>query len=203
MKILVSGFEPFHHESMNPSMEVVKQLKNQIAGADIIKCILPVVYYESLAILKNKIKEEDPDVIISIGQAGGRTCISLEKVAINLNEARIADNANQQPHDESIVEQGNVAYFSNLPLNAILDTLKAHQIPVEISYSAGTYVCNHVFYGVRTFIDQEYPKKKSGFIHIPFIEEQVIDKGNVASMNLMRIVEGIELAIETIVKNEN
>lgn len=200
MKILVTGFEPFHHESMNPSMEIVKRLKERIAGADIVKCIIPVVYYESLTLLKEKIREEDPDVIISLGQAGGRASISLEKVAINLNEARIPDNANQQPHDEKIEVTGDVAYFSSLPLEKILNALKDRKIPVEISYSAGTYVCNHVFYGVRYLLDHEFPDKKSGFIHIPFIEEQVIDKGNLPSMSLERMIEGIELAIETIAK---
>ncbi|NMB08491.1 MAG: pyroglutamyl-peptidase I [Tissierellia bacterium] len=197
MKILVTGFEPFGEEVINPSLEAIKKLDNEIMGAEIIKLKLPTVFGKSIDILENALEKEKPDVVISIGQAGGRDKITVERVAINISDARIPDNKGNKPIDEIIFEDGENAYFSNLPIKKIVEEMKKENIPAAISNTAGTYVCNHIMYGLLYNIDKKYPKMKGGFIHIPYIPEQVIEK-NAPSMSLENIVKGINIAIETI-----
>lgn len=202
MKILLTGFDPFGNETINPSIEAVKQVREWIDGAQIIKLEVPTVFFESLKVIEKAIIEYDPDVILSIGQAGGRSAITIEKVGINLNDASICDNAGYQPHDESIIKDGENAYFSNLPVKAMVNKIKEAGIPAALSYSAGTFVCNHVLYGVQNMIHSRYPQKKSGFIHIPFMHEQVVNKHNVASMSLDTMVKALEVAIEAIIEDK-
>ena len=152
---------------------------------------------KSIDILENALEKEKPDVVISIGQAGGRDKITVERVAINISDARIPDNKGNKPIDEIIFEDGENAYFSNLPIKKIVEEMKKENIPAAISNTAGTYVCNHIMYGLLYNIDKKYPKMKGGFIHIPYIPEQVIEK-NAPSMSLENIVKGINIAIETI-----
>ena len=197
MKILVTGFEPFGEEVINPSLEAIKKLDNEIMGAEIIKLKLPTVFGKSIDILENALEKEKPDVVISIGQAGGRDKITVERVAINISDARIPDNKGNKPIDEIIFEDVENAYFSNLPIKKIVEEMKKENIPAAISNTAGTYVCNHIMYGLLYNIDKKYPKMKGGFIHIPYIPEQVIEK-NAPSMSLENIVKGINIAIETI-----
>lgn len=174
MKILVSGFDPFGGDAINPAIESVKQLPDEIDGVEIIKVEIPTIAYRSLDTIKEAIVTYDPDMILSIGQAGGRNDITVERVGINVNDFRIQDNAGNQPIDEVIFEDGDAAYFSNLPIKAMVKEIRNAHIPASISNSAGTFVCNHVLYGVRYMIDKEFPGKKSGFIHIPFLPEQVV-----------------------------
>ncbi len=201
MKILVTGFDPFGGEPINPAIESVKRLPDNIAGAEIIKLEIPTVRKKSLEKIEKAINEHNPDVILSIGQAGGRFDISIERVGINLDDFRIPDNEGNQIIDEPIFPDGENSYFVKLPVKAMVQNVQKNNIPASVSYTAGTFVCNHVLYGVLYLIEKKYEGKKSGFIHIPFLPQQVVDKRNMPSMELNIIVKGLTAAIEAIVKN--
>ena len=201
MKILVTGFDPFGGEPINPAIESVKRLPDNIAGAKIIKLEIPTVRKKSLEKIEKAINEHNPDVILSIGQAGGRFDISIERVGINLDDFRIPDNEGNQIIDEPIFPDGENSYFVKLPVKAMVQNVQKNNIPASVSYTAGTFVCNHVLYGVLYLIEKKYKGKKSGFIHIPFLPQQVVDKRNTPSMELNTIVKGLTAAIEAIVKN--
>ncbi len=203
MKILVTGFDPFHHEKINPALEVIKRLPDRISHVDIIKLEVPTIAYQSLKIIEEAIIQYDPDMILSIGQAGGRSDITVERIGINVNDFSIADNAGKQIIDELIFKDGPDAYFVNIPVKAIVKNIQDHHIPASISLSAGTFICNHVTYGVRHLIETKYKGKKSGFIHIPFLPEQVIDKRNMASMSLEMSMKAIEIAILTMIETKD
>ena len=201
MKILVTGFDPFGGEPINPAIESVKRLPDNIAGAEIIKLEIPTVRKKSLEKIEKAINEHNPDVILSIGQAGGRFDISIERIGINLDDFRIPDNEGNQIIDEPIFPDGENSYFVKLPVKAMVQNVQKNNIPASVSYTAGTFVCNHVLYGVMYLIEKKYKGKKSGFIHIPFLPQQVVDKKNMPSMELDTIVKGLTAAIEAIVKN--
>ena len=205
MKILVTGFDPFGGEKINPALETIKRLPDTILGAQIIKLEIPTVVGKSLAKIKEAVEKENPDVVLSIGQAGGRSEITVERVGINIDDCRIPDNEGNQPIDEPVVKGGPAAYFVTVPIKAIVENIKAHNIPASISNTAGTFICNHVCYGVahlaaaRTAAGKPM---KSGFIHIPFLPEQVIGKPALTpSMSLETIISGITHALEAIVKH--
>lgn len=199
MKILVTGFNPFGKETINPSIEAVKRLPNKIANAELIKLEIPTVMNTSLETIEEVMLKENPDMILSIGQAGGRSDISIERVGININDFSIPDNHGNQPIDELIYEDGATAYFTNLPIKAMVDAIREEGIRASVSNSAGTFVCNHVMYGVRYMVEHQYQGKKSGFIHIPYLPEQVRDKPGQPCMELDLIVKGLCKAIETMV----
>ena len=201
MKILVTGFDPFGGEPINPAIESVKKLPDNIAGAEIIKLEIPTVRKKSLEKIEKAINEHNPEVILSIGQAGGRFDISIERVGINLDDFRIPDNEGNQIIDEPVFPDGENSYFVKLPVKAMVQNVQKNNIPASVSYTAGTFVCNHVLYGVMYLIEKKYKGKKSGFIHIPFLPQQVVDKKNMPSMELDTIVKGLTAAIEAIVKN--
>ena len=201
MKILVTGLDPFGGEPINPAIESVKRLPDNIAGAEIIKLEIPTVRKKSLEKIEKAINEHNPDVILSIGQAGGRFDISIERIGINLDDFRIPDNEGNQIIDEPIFPDGENSYFVKLPVKAMVQNVQKNNIPASVSYTAGTFVCNHVLYGVLYLIEKKYKGKKSGFIHIPFLPQQVVDKRNTPSMELNTIVKGLTAAIEAIVKN--
>lgn len=201
MKILVTGFDPFGGEPINPAIESVKKLPDNIAGAEIIKLEIPTVRKKSLEKIEKAINEHNPDVILSIGQAGGRFDISIERIGINLDDFRIPDNEGNQIIDEPIFPDGENSYFVKLPVKAMVQNVQKNNVPASVSYTAGTFVCNHVLYGVLYLIEKKYKGKKSGFIHIPFLPQQVVDKRNTPSMELNTIVKGLTAAIEAIVKN--
>lgn len=203
MKILVSGFEPFGGEMLNPSFEAVKQLDDRIAGAKILKVEVPTVFGKSIEKIQTCIEQNRPSITLCVGQAGGRFEVSLEKVAINLNDARIPDNEGNQPLDEAIFSDGPTAYFSNLPVKAMVQDIRKQGIPAAVSYSAGTFVCNHLMYGILYFIDREYPKMKGGFIHVPYIPAQALEKKNMPYMALADIVTALTHAIKAAIENEN
>ncbi len=203
MKILVTGFDPFGEDKINPAIESVKKLPDEIKGVKIIKLEIPTVYMKSLEKIDEAIKEYNPDVILSIGQAGGRPDITVERVGINVDDYRIKDNEGNQPIDTKIYDDGENAYFSNLPIKAIVENIRKNNIPVSISNTAGTFVCNHVLYGVQYLLDKKYPNKKSGFIHIPFLPEQVISRPNTPSMSISTIVKALTLALEAIIENDS
>lgn len=197
MKVLVTGFEPFGGEMINPAQKAVESLPNTIDGATIIKLIIPTVRYKATELIEKAIQVEKPDIVISIGQAGGRFAITPELVAINFDDFAIADNAGNQPHNEPIQADGAPAYFATLPLQAIVTALRQQNIPAERSTTAGTFVCNHVFYGVSYFLAKNYPHIKNGFIHIPYTTSQVLNKRNTPYMSLDDITRGLEIAIQT------
>lgn len=201
MKILVTGFDPFGGEPINPAIESVKKLPDNIAGAEIIKLEIPTVRGKSLEKIEKAIQEHNPDIILSVGQAGGRFDITVERVGINIDDFRIPDNEGNQVIDEPIFSDGDNAYFVKLPVKAMVQNIQKNKIPASVSYTAGTFVCNHVLYGVLYLVEKKYKGKKSGFIHIPFLPEQVVDKRNMPSMELNTIVTGLTAAIEAIVEN--
>lgn len=203
MKVLVTGFDPFGGEKINPAFEAVKLLPDTIAGAQIVKLEIPTVFTRSADVVEKAIKEHQPDIVIDVGQAGGRSCMTVEKVAINLAEARIPDNDGEQPLDEPLRADGETAYFATVPVKAMVENMREHGIPAHISYTAGTYVCNAVMYNVLYLLDKKYPGVRGGFIHVPFESGQVVDKANgTPFMSLEMIAKGIEYSIEAAVKNE-
>lgn len=199
-KILLTGFEPFGKDKINPSEEVLKKIKTEYNHCKVYKIILPVVFKESAIKLKKAIKEIEPDIIISLGLAGGRDNISIERVAINIDDARIPDNNGKQPIDEVISSEGNAAYFSTLPIKRIVDGINKLSIKSSVSNSAGTYVCNHIMYSALHYINENNLKSKSGFIHIPYAKE--FYKGDSFAMPLKNIVLGIEKTLEITAKYE-
>jgi len=197
-KILVTGFDPFGGKKVNPALEVIKLLPKKIGENEVRILEIPTVYKKSVEKIEKEIESYKPDYVLSIGQAGGRASISIERVAINIDDFRIKDNEGNQPIDENIFKDGENAYFSTLPIKSIQEELSKNNIPSSISNTAGTFVCNHVFYGVRYLIEKKYKGIKSGFVHIPYIPEQVIGKANTPSMSLDNILKGIIIIIETI-----
>lgn len=202
MKILVSGFDPFGGEKINPAIESVKLLPDEIKGAKIIKVEIPTVARKSLKKLEEVIEIEKPDVVLSVGQAGGRTDISVERVGINMDDFRIKDNEGNQPIDEKIAEGGPDAYLVTIPIKAMVQKMIENKIPASVSNTAGTFVCNHVCYGMAHLASTKYPNMRTGFVHIPFLPEQVVDKRNMPSMPLEMIAKGLEYAIEAIIENK-
>lgn len=201
MKILVTGFDPFGGEATNPAIESVKKIDENIEGAEVIKLEIPTVFHKSADVLEEKLKEVKPDVILCVGQAGGRYDITVERVAINQDDARIEDNEGNQPIDVKIREDGKNAYFATIPIKAIVEEIKKENIPASVSNSAGTFVCNHIMYQAL-YLAEKYGNIKAGFIHVPFLPNQVLDKANTASMNLDDIVKGLNAAIKAIASHD-
>ena len=199
MKILVTGFDPFGGEKVNPALEAVKSLPSVIHGAEIRWVEIPTVFYKSSEVLEAEIVRYQPDVVLCIGQAGGRASLTPERVAINQDDARIPDNQGNQPIDTPIRLDGEAAYFSTLPIKAMVQAIKEVGLPATVSNTAGTFVCNHLMYQALYLADKKFPNVRAGFMHIPYMTEQVINKPNTASMNLVDIVKGIEAAIGAIV----
>ena len=196
MRVLVTGFDPFGGEQVNPSYEAVRRLPDVIAGAEIIRLELPTVFSESEIRIENAIRNCRPDIILSVGQAGGRACLTPERVAINLADARIPDNAGAQPVDLVLQPDGETAYFSTLPVKKMVQQMRAHGIPAELSYTAGSFVCNAVMYHTLYLTAKKYPGIRAGFIHVPFVPEQCAEKPQgTPCMELQRITEGLQYAI--------
>ncbi|MCW6086703.1 pyroglutamyl-peptidase I [Clostridium sporogenes] len=202
-KVLITAFDPFGGEKINPALEAVKKIQEKISNAKVIKVEIPTVFRRSLEKLEQAIKEHNPDIVICVGQAGGRFDITTERVAINMDDARIKDNEGNQPLDISIFEDGENAYFTSLPIKAMVDEMKKNGVPASVSNTAGTFVCNHVMYGLLYMIDKKFNNIKGGFIHVPFIPSQVVDKKNTPSMSLENITKGLECAIKAAVENDS
>ena len=229
-KLLLTAFTPFDGERINPALEAVKLVRDKIGNLEIIKLEVPTVFGKSIDTVREAIEREKPDFVLSVGQAGGRAEITPERVAINLDDARIPDNEGNQPIDEPIFPDGENAYFSTLPVKAIVEAIRKEGLPSYLSNSAGTYVCNHLMYGVLYFIRNEYCSHsmqylsdnnaqhksssllfseeerssvvKAGFIHVPYIPEQVKDKKEMPALPLSDIVRGLEAAIRAVEENE-
>ena len=201
--VLITGFEPFGGETVNPSWEVVSRLDNAIiGGCRVVARQLPCVFGEALVELNAAIDSLSPALVLSVGQAGGRTDITVERVAINVDDARIADNRGNQPVDTPIVAGGPVAWFSSLPIKAIVAALRNAGIPASVSQTAGTFVCNHVMYGLLHKLSG-IPETKGGFIHIPYLPQQAAAHPGAPSMAADTVRQGLELAITTALLVEN
>ena len=196
LKVLLTGFDAFGGESINPSWEVVKKVQEEgIEGITLIARQLPTVFNEAIRQAVEAIDSDHPSLIISLGQAGGRTDISLERVALNVNDASIADNQNNQPIDTPVVEGAPAAYFSTLPIKAMVEEIRKGGIPASVSNTAGTFVCNHIMYGVLHHLAEHQLPIKAGFIHIPYLPEQAVQHKGAESMALADMVRALKAAI--------
>jgi len=202
MRVLITGFSPFGGEEINPSFEAVRKLEDVIASAEIVKLEIPTVFNKSIIELENAIIKEKPDIVICVGQAGGRFELTIERVAINVDDARIPDNEQNQPIDKAVFDAGENAYFSNLPIKAMVEEIRKGGIPASISNSAGTFVCNHIMYGLLHLIHTKYPAVRGAFIHVPFIPTQVMNKPNTPYMEIEKITQGLTLAIKAAIENK-
>jgi pyroglutamyl-peptidase len=191
-KILLTGFEPFGKASLNPSGEIVKR----ISADNIVTAILPVAYNSSAVALLALIEKHNPDVVIMLGQAEGRTQITPERIAINLDDARIPDNEGVLRLTQAIIESGPVAYRSTLPVEEIVDALKNADIPAAISLSAGAFLCNHIFYVAQNKYDGT--AVRSGFIHVPLMDEQSEEFPGLPTMPLDQMVKAAEIILQTL-----
>lgn len=201
MKTLITGFEPFGGEEINPAWETVNALSEIIDEVEIIKIQLPTIIKTSTLKLFEAIDRYKPDVVICVGQAGGRFNFNVERVAINIDDGRIPDNDGYQPIDETIFEDGENAYFSNLPIKAMVEEVKKAGIPAAVSNTAGTYVCNHIMYSLLYYIDKNKLNIRGGFIHVPYAAMQAIKKKNVPFMELSSITKGLEACVRAIKNN--
>lgn len=199
MKILVTGFEPFGGETVNPALKIAQGLPRQIAGAQIVSYEIPCVFGQSIRTLVQAMEAEKPDIVLCLGQAGGRSAICPERVALNLSDARIPDNAGVQPIDQPIAPDGETAYFSNLPVKAMAQAVRQAGVPAQVSNTAGTYVCNHLMYGLLYHIHKRFPQTRGGFIHVPYLTEQVVDKPNTPSLSLEQMLRAVCAALEACV----
>ena len=200
-KLLITGFQPFDGESVNPALEVAKGLQGKtIHGYDVIAREIPVVRFEALKAVQAAIEELQPNAVITIGQAGGRPDITVARVGINIDDFRIPDNKGNQPIDEPVVTGGPVAYWATLPIKKMVANVKAQGIPASVSNSAGTYVCNHLLYGLLHYLTtQDKTAIPAGFIHIPYLPEQMAVRSGkdaqVATMSLDTLLKGFEAMI--------
>jgi len=192
MKILLTGFEPFGKATLNPSGEIVKQ----ISGDNIVRAILPVAYAQSAEKLLALIAEHNPDVVICLGQAEGRTQITPERVAINLDDARLADNDGVVRNDVPIVFGGPVAYESTLPIKDIAKAINDTGVPAAVSLSAGAFLCNHVFYVAQDHF--KGTKVRSGFVHVPLMDEQAGEFPGLPTMPLDQMVKAVRTMLEVL-----
>lgn len=201
MKLLLTAFDPFGGETVNPAQEAVKMVSSRVGNVEIIKCVVPTVFGKSIETVAAAIEDCRPDAVLCIGQAGGRADLTPERIAINLDDASIADNEGNRPVDTPIFPDGKPAYFSTLPVKAMVAAIRAAGIPANLSNTAGTFVCNHLMYGVLYTLEKYYPGVRGGFLHVPYIPSQVTGGRGIPSMSVADIVRGLEAAIAAIGEN--
>ncbi|MDB6164071.1 MAG: pyrrolidone-carboxylate peptidase [Xanthomonadaceae bacterium] len=195
--ILLTGFEPFDGQAINPSWEAVRALDGEtIHGRRVVSRMLPVEFDASLQRLRELITAMEPALVLCVGQAGGRSRLSIERVAINVIDARIPDNAGACPIDTPIVPGGPAAFFATLPIKAMQAAIEATGIPAEVSQTAGTYVCNSVFYGLMHALQQR-PGVRGGFIHIPYAPEQIALHPGTPSLSVEAVANALRIALDT------
>src|SRR4051795_13051500 len=195
MKALVTGFEPFGDDPINPALDALPCLPGRLGDVEIATWTLPTVFGRSLDALDAALAATRPDLVLCVGQAGGRAALSLERVAINVDDARIPDNAGQQPIDRAIVAGGPAAYFATLPIKAAAAALRTAGLPAVVSNTAGTFVCNHVFYGLMHLAASRRPRLRGGFLHVPYLPSQAARQHEAPSMALDDIARGIEIVL--------
>lgn len=196
--VLLTGFEPFNQEAINPAWEAVRALDGWDGGDFLVEARqLPCVFGLANQVLHQAIEELQPALVIAVGQAGGRCDLSVERIAINIDDAPIADNRQRQPVDQPIAADGPAAFFSTLPIKAIVHALRAAGLPASVSQTAGTFVCNHVFYGLMRQAAEWGTVMRAGFIHIPYLPQQAAAHPGAASMALADMIEGLRIAVRT------
>ena len=202
MKVLVTGFQPFGKETMNPSFEAVRMLPDEIAGAQIVKEEIPVVFRKGGQAVHEAVRRENPDIVILVGQAGGRAAMTVERVAINCENcpSGFPDNDGNAPQDEKIYADGPDAYFATIPIKAMVKKMMDNGVPASVSNTAGTYVCNDLMYHLLYQLAHEFPNTRGGFIHVPYATIQ--NHPNMASMTLEEISRGLLLSVEAAIENE-
>jgi pyroglutamyl-peptidase len=200
MKILVTGFDPFDGQPINPSWEAVRRLPDTVESAEIIKVQIPTSFGRSADVVRAAILEHDPDVIVSVGQAAGQFAISPERVAINVDDGRIPDTDGYQPIATPIRSDGPAAYFTLLPVKAMVTAIKKAGIPAVVSNTAGTYVCNHIMYQVLYMIDREFSGKRGGFVHVPYAPQQVVDRPGEPALAIDDMANALAAALGAIVE---
>lgn len=202
MKVLVTGFQPFGKETMNPSFEAVRMLPDEIAGAQIVKEEIPVVFRKGGQAVHEAVRRENPDIVILVGQAGGRAAMTVERVAINCEDcpSGFPDNEGNAPQDEKIYADGPDAYFATIPIKAMVKKMMDNGVPASVSNTAGTYVCNDLMYHLLYQLAHEFPNTRGGFIHVPYATIQ--NHPNMASMTLEEISRGLLLSVEAAIENE-
>jgi pyroglutamyl-peptidase len=199
---MLTAFEPFNGETINPSLEAARTLEGiEFRDALLRVVVLPVDRYRAIEIAIDDLRMYEPDHIIMLGEAGRRFRVMPERVAVNVDDYRIPDNAGNQPAGEPIVEGGPVGYFSTLPIRAIVERLKRHSIPADVSNSAGTYLCNRLFYSLMHHISSESLQTTAGFIHLPYMHEQVVEKKiDFPSLSRETLIEAVRLAVDVTLK---
>jgi len=195
VRALVTGFEPFGGDGVNPSSLALSHLPRRLGGLDIHTRELPCVFGEAIAVLRAAVAETRPDLVLCTGLAGGRAELSLERVAINVDDARIPDNAGNRPIDLPVIAGGPPAYFSLLPIKATVAALREAGLPAAVSNSAGTFVCNHVFYGLMHLAATAARPFRGGFLHVPYLPAQAARQPGAPSLALADIVRGIEVIL--------
>ncbi|MHB8071224.1 MAG: pyroglutamyl-peptidase I [Candidatus Cryosericum sp.] len=195
MMILVTGFEPFGGETLNPSWEAVKRLPDTTGGACIARLQVPTTYAGCIGAVTGAIDRLSPHAVVMVGQAGGRAELSIERVAVNLDDTQAPDNAGVILQSTPIVPQGPAAYFATLPVKEIVAGLHAAGYPAVVSNTAGLFVCNHLMYGVLDHIAVNHLAAQAGFIHVPFLPEQVAERPGTPSMSL----DLMSAALQTVV----
>lgn len=198
MRILVTAFDPFGGERVNPAEQAVKLLPDVIDGKEICKLTIPTVFGKAGEITIQKIRDLSPDAVICVGQAGGRNAVTPERVAINVMDAGITDNEGGQPVDVPVVPGGPAAYFSTLPIKNMVQAIKDAGLSAAVSNTAGTFVCNSLLYSVLHYTHTYVPSIRSTFIHVPYIPEQTADKPDKPSMPLEDIARALTAAISAI-----
>jgi pyroglutamyl-peptidase len=194
--VLLTAFEPFGGEELNPSLEIALRLEAEmIAGHRVTIGVLPVAFDYTVSALRQALRQEQPKLVIALGQAGGHSALALERVAINLIDARIADNAGAQPIDLPVVADGPAAYFSTLPIKAMRRALQASGIPAQLSFSAGSFVCNQVFYLLMHELATQGLGIRAGFLHVPYLPVQAAAMDGAPSMALETMIAGVRSAI--------
>ena len=199
MKALVTGFDPFGGDAVNPSFEAVRRLPARIATLEVVSAELPTSFKRALPKLRALIKREQPDIVLCVGLAADRAAISIEKVAVNWDEARIADNDGAMPVDKPIVPRAPAAYFSTLPVAAIVDALTRAGLRAEISMSAGTFVCNHVFYGLMHSVNRAAGTKRvlhAGFVHVPALPDDSAADRAAREATLSELTDGLKIVLD-------
>ncbi len=201
MKILLTAFEPFGGETVNPAQVAVRLVAGRVAGAEIVKCPVPTVFGRAIDVAAEAMRAVRPQAVVCVGQAGGRTAITPERAAINVEDAVIPDNAGIIPVDKPVIPGGPAAYFSTLPIKAMVKAIQDIGLPAAVSNTAGTFVCNHLMYGVLHLIQNEFPLTPGGFIHVPYLVEQAVKKPEPTfGMTLEDIIRGLEAALAAVAK---
>lgn len=200
--VLITGFTPFGGERTNPSWQLVKALPDSIAGYRIEKLRVPTEFGKAIAVTARAINKLKPDIVLCFGQAGGRSRMSVERVAINVDDAHIADNAGMQIIGSAIYADGPAAYFCTLPIKAMAAAMNKLGVPAEISNTAGTFVCNHLIYGVLHHVAVNSLATRAGFIHVPYLESQILNKADMPSMSLATMLIGAKAAIIVAIKGK-